>query len=237
MEKLDTVYVLLGMLSEQDPMKVLEIDYCISNETHFFRVTDPWSRWSSSDRLEIDAAEKLREALGLDWPAILAAIDTQENPSGDTGRRVYDLGPACRGFKINVIDEVMQTESLQSFSIEISDQVPRAPAQCGTPNCHVQATDTCYLLHSQLGGGTHFAVLVRDDEDGSHCVGVATAYVEDPDRFSSEFRSLHHYVRKSSIASGFTFSRNTIRSNKFGWCAKIYALRRLLPVIHCYEVE
>jgi hypothetical protein len=161
------VYALLGMLSEQDPMKALEIDYCISNETLFFRVTDPWSRWSSSDRLEIDAAEKLREALGLDWPAILAAIDTEENPSEDARRRVHDPGPACRGFKINVIDEVMQSnaESLQSFSIEISDQVLRSPAQCGTPNCHVQATDTCYLLHSQLGGGTHFAVLVRDDED------------------------------------------------------------------------
>jgi hypothetical protein len=114
MENLDTVYALLGMPSEKDPMKALEIDYNISNTTPYLRVTDPWRRWFTSDRLEIEAAEKLRRALELEWPALFAYMDAEESP----GQGVDHL-LLTRGFKINDIDE--GTEYLPIFTIEIPD--------------------------------------------------------------------------------------------------------------------
>jgi hypothetical protein len=114
MEKLDTVYALLGMLSEEDPMKALEIDYRISNVTLYLRVTDQWRRWFTSDRLEIEAAEKLRQALELELPALFASTDAEEIPR----QRVNHL-LLTHGFKINDIDE--GTDSLPTFTIEIPD--------------------------------------------------------------------------------------------------------------------
>lgn len=189
----DKVYALLGLVTDHDPARSLEVDYTITTQQLSDRILEKGYA----------NANVLKRALGTPWSEILAEQlynkFESERPRGYT-----DVD--SEGLIVEITKTSAALDNLTSQSL-FCTQYAANNRETWLTACDVKPGDTCYSFPGRkcsiIFRSFMFDIFdVSDECDDSICVGAACAFSSHSDHFSAYLKDLQSCLLKNFLFDG-----------------------------------